>query len=207
MEEKIVEFIRQKYNPLAIILYGSRATDIAKEHSDWDIVCLVNNDSKSDSFEFEGESIDLDVQHYPLELASALEVFDGTLQSAKLLLDTNGVGEKFLSDIKTHYALGRNLSDEDINLRKQFLNRRLTKLIQSEDNSILFSMHIGVFIEKATQYWFEVLNNRWRTSLRSRLAVIEHEDLDFYKSLELLASKTDLRVKISEAKLLISKIF
>ncbi len=208
MEDKIVDHIKEKYNPLAIILYGSRATDVAKEHSDWDIACLINGESKSDSFEFEGESLDLGLYHYPLDLVTALKHFDGTLQSARLLYDQNAAGEKFLAEIKSHYALGRNLTDEQLALRNQFMTRRLKKLQQSQDNSALFAIHIGVFIERATQYWFEVLNNKWRTSLRSRLVMIEQEDKEFYNSLETLGSeKVNNLEKISTAQSIIDKIF
>ncbi len=207
MEDKIVNHIKEKYNPLAIILYGSRATDVAKEHSDWDIACLVEGESKSDSFEFEGESLDLGLYHYPLDLVTALKHFDGTLQSAKLLYDQNGVGEKFLAEIKSHYALGRNLTEEQIAMRHQFLLRRLKKLEQSQDNPALFAIHIGVFIERATQYWFEVLNNKWRTSLRSRLAVIQTEDQSFYDYLEKLSSHITIGEKIDIAGIVNSKIF
>lgn len=207
MQDKIVSYIKDKYNPLAIILYGSRSADVAKEHSDWDIACLVEGDSKSDSFEFEGESVDLDLHHYPLDLETALKYFDGTLQSAKLLYDKDQIGEELLSKIKAHYALGRNLTNDQVNLRQQFMLRRLKKLQQSQDNSALFTIHLGVFVEKATQYWFEVLNNKWRTSLRSRLAVIKADDPDFYVKLENLSSSIELSEKIEIAKELNAKIF
>lgn len=206
MQEKIIEFIKAKYNPLAIILYGSRSTDVALQHSDWDILCVTNDQFTGDSFELDGESVDLDVIQYPIDTQEMLEKFDGTLQTAKILYDSYGIGNQLLNNIKAEYAKGRNLSDKKLNLRKQFLKRRFKKLQQSQDNQVLFTIHLGVFIEKATQAWYEIINNRWRTSLRSRLITIEREDPDFYISLNELSGSSDISAKLTAAEQVLKKI-
>lgn len=153
MEQKIVNAIIAKYNPVGIILYGSRSTNVALEHSDWDIVCITNSHSGSDSFSIDGEDVDLDIIKLPIDTTTLLEHFDGTLQTAKILFDTNNQARTLLDGVLVEYSKGRNLSDEKLNLRRQFLKRRLKKLTQSQDDKILYTIHVGVFIEKATQAW------------------------------------------------------
>ena len=205
MEQKIVDAIILKYNPVGIILYGSRSTDVALEHSDWDIVCITNSHSGSDSFSIDGEDVDLDIIKLPIDTQTILEHFDGTLQTAKILFDTNNQARTLLDGVLAEYSKGRNLSDEKLNLRRQFLKRRFKKLTQSQDDKILYTIHIGVFIEKATQAWYEILNNRWRTSLRSRLIAIKQEDPEFYLLLEQLTNN-DMEVSLASAKQILSKI-
>lgn len=207
MEQKIVSFIKNQYNPLAIILYGSRAIDGQGVQSDWDIVCLVEGESRSDSFIFENQFVDLDLEHYPFDPRRVIKVFDGTLQNAKLLDDTNGVGKKFLTEIHAMYALGRNLTPAEVSQREQFFRRRLLKLQQSIGNPTLFSIHLGVFLEKATQYWYEVIKNRWRTSLRSRLVVIQSEDPGYFTYLAQLSSSIGAEEKLILAEQVVDTVF
>ena len=205
MEQKIVNAIIAKYNPVGIILYGSRSTNVALEHSDWDIVCITNSHSGSDSFSIDGEDVDLDIIKPPIDTTTLLEHFDGTLQTAKILFDTNNQARTLLDGVLVEYSKGRNLSDEKLNLRRQFLKRRFKKLTQSQDDKILYTIHVGVFIEKATQAWYEILNNRWRTSLRSRLIAIKQEDPEFYLLLEQLTNN-DMQVSLASAKQILGKI-
>ncbi len=205
MEQKIVNAIIAKYNPVGIILYGSRSTNVALEHSDWDIVCITNSHSGSDSFSIDGEDVDLDIIKLPIDTTTLLEHFDGTLQTAKILFDTNNQARTLLDGVLVEYSKGRNLSDEKLNLRRQFLKRRFKKLTQSQDDKILYTIHVGVFIEKATQAWYEILNNRWRTSLRSRLIAIKQEDPEFYLLLEQLTNN-DMQVSLASAKQILGKI-
>ena len=44
MKEKLVEYLKEKYNPVAIVLHGSRANGNAREHSDWDFVVFTTSD-------------------------------------------------------------------------------------------------------------------------------------------------------------------
>ncbi len=41
MKEKLIEFIKEKYKPVAIVLHGSRVNGYSREHSDWDFVIFT----------------------------------------------------------------------------------------------------------------------------------------------------------------------
>ncbi len=41
MEQKIVDYILQKYNPVGLVLHGSRATGHAVADSDWDFIIFT----------------------------------------------------------------------------------------------------------------------------------------------------------------------
>ena len=59
-EEKLVEYLVAKYDPLAIILHGSRASGTNRPHSDWDLVLLVDKDTPTEQVLVDGSAIDIE---------------------------------------------------------------------------------------------------------------------------------------------------
>lgn len=93
--KKIVEYIKSRYNPLSIIVYGSFADGSNNEHSDFDALVIVKDGEKLHDVSFVSE-IQLDVFVYPVsyfkndfDCAEIIQIFDG-----KIILDNDGVGGK-----------------------------------------------------------------------------------------------------------------
>ena len=86
------------------------------------------------------------------------------------------------------YTKGRNLSEKERQNRINFIGRRLRKLEDNINNSGIFFLHLGVFFNKALQYWFELRKNKWRLSPGTALQVIKDEDPEYYKLLEVIFS-------------------
>ena len=86
-EQKIVAVLKEKYNPVAIFLHGSRAVGKERVHSDWDIVMLFTGDIPRKGYreEIEGEDVEWKAFNVPAEESSIHEVFDVYLQFAKVL--------------------------------------------------------------------------------------------------------------------------
>jgi hypothetical protein len=199
MEEKIISHFLQ-YQPKAILLYGSRASDYAKPNSDWDVVLLSNVEQKNISTVIDGQNVDADVILYPISDEKIISYFNGTLQSARTLYDPEGIGQELIKRVQNIYAQGRNLSGDEVSARNEFLERRFKKLLDNVGNSVVFAVHLGVFIDKAIQYWFEVLHNRWRTSLGTALGIIQTEDPEYAADLENIAKAESITDKIATAR-------
>ena len=93
--KKIVEYIKSRYNPLSIIVYGSFADGSNNEHSDFDALVIVKDGEKLHDVSFVSE-IQLDVFVYPVsyfkndfDCAEIIQIFDG-----KIILDNDDVGGK-----------------------------------------------------------------------------------------------------------------
>ncbi|MBP9723123.1 MAG: nucleotidyltransferase domain-containing protein, partial [Gammaproteobacteria bacterium] len=43
MEQEIIKFLVEKYNPIIIALVGSRAKGLNKETSDWDLYLFIDD--------------------------------------------------------------------------------------------------------------------------------------------------------------------
>ncbi|OHA92923.1 MAG: hypothetical protein A3D37_01485 [Candidatus Zambryskibacteria bacterium RIFCSPHIGHO2_02_FULL_38_22] len=204
MEELITTYLKEKYNPLAIILYGSRASNKANKDSDWDFVILVENEIEVVIEMIEGQIVDLDVIKLPVSKDELIKQFDGTLQISKVVFDTNDIANKLLESIKEVYSKGRNLRAKELENRKNFITRRLNKLESSLENNAMFFFHLGIFFEKAVQYWFEIKKNRWKVAPATALKIVEEEDKNYSDLLGVLYSNLSNQEKLDSARKIIS---
>lgn len=92
--EKIIGYIKEKYQPHAIIIYGSFADGSANEHSDFDALVIADRDKTHDASVIDG--IILDVFIYPTDTfrseydpAEFIQVCHG-----KIVLDKDGIADR-----------------------------------------------------------------------------------------------------------------
>ena len=98
--EKIIEYIKQKYNPLSIILYGSYANGTNNLNSDFDSLVISNNcEQIHDTSLVNG--IRLDVFVYPASYFEGnydcndfIQIFDG-----KIIADSDGRGKALQANV------------------------------------------------------------------------------------------------------------
>ncbi len=101
--DKIISYIKEKYNPLSIIVYGSYANGTNGEHSDFDgLVISRDHEIFHDTAFVHGIQLDLFV--YPAEhfegdfdRDEVLQIFDG-----KVVLDIEGRGEALKHQVLEH---------------------------------------------------------------------------------------------------------
>lgn len=93
--QKIIEYIKNRYDPISVIVYGSFADGSNNEHSDFDALVIVKDGEKLHDVSFVNE-IQLDVFVYPasyfkndFDCEEIIQIFDG-----KIILDNDGVGQK-----------------------------------------------------------------------------------------------------------------
>ena len=92
--EKIICYLKETYQPEAIIIYGSFADGSANEHSDFDALVIANRDKMHDDSVIDG--IVLDVFIYPAETFRSEYDPKEFVQvcSGKIVLDKNGTAER-----------------------------------------------------------------------------------------------------------------
>ncbi len=125
---EIIDYIKQVYEPLSIILYGSYADGSHNEHSDFDaLVVSKKHEVFHDTSVING--IRLDVFVYPsayfdraVDCGEFLQVFDGDI-----ILDTNGQGaslkQKVLSYMKEYPFKTADEVKDEIEWCKKMLER------------------------------------------------------------------------------------
>ena len=96
--EEIFSYLKNKYNPLGIIIYGSYADGTNNENSDFDVLVITNGGVKShDNSVVCG--ILLDAFIYPYNSIRS-EDFPH-IYGGKIALDTDGISAKLMEDVET----------------------------------------------------------------------------------------------------------
>ena len=101
--EQIIEYIKQKYNPISIILYGSYANGTNNLNSDFDsLVISYDHEQFHDTSFVDG--IQLDIFVYPASYFDGnydyndfIQIFDG-----KIIVDIDGRGKELQSNVLSY---------------------------------------------------------------------------------------------------------
>lgn len=210
MKEKIAAYIKSKYNPISVILFGSQALENAGPNSDWDIIVFVDEEPQEGLrifSEIEGAILDLEfIVLQPFSDQFIVKNFGtvigtlGAIKGAQVLFDINNVGENFLEKARILCVSGRNLPDNEKKERTMYLSRKLSKLKDNQDNQNLFFYHLGFFYEKAIQYWFEIKHNKWSHGPKLALDEIRIEEPGYFELLDKLSSNIKTSIKVDVAK-------
>ena len=104
ISDKILAYLKETYQPDAMIVYGSYADGSANKNSDFDALVIADKGRMHDSSVIDG--IVLDVFIYPPETFQSeidpkefVQVGDG-----KILLDTNGVAARLQKRVLDYIA-------------------------------------------------------------------------------------------------------
>lgn len=207
-EEKLTEYLLNKYHPLAIILHGSRASGRNRPHSDWDLILLVDKDTPTEQAIIDGSAIDVEALRPDIEnQRGRLKEIGGAFHSVKILFDTDSIGERFIARVQELTSAGFKITSEEYNSRKSFLFRLLNRLIDAgNEHPIEFAYHFGNFLQRAINYSFQV-NGRWSKSIYEAVEDIKKNNLELAKELNTAISNVSNTEKIETAKRIYKLIF
>lgn len=101
--EHIIEYLRQKYTPLGMIIYGSFADGSNNDHSDFDVLVITENGSEvHDNTIVDG--IMLDAFIYPkakffgeFDCEDFVQIFDG-----RIVFDTDSIATKLQAEVREY---------------------------------------------------------------------------------------------------------
>lgn len=134
---KITEYIKQKYDPAAIIVYGSYADGSNNENSDFDALIISETHGIChDGSLFDG--VRLDVFVYPksyfgggFELEDFVQIFDGDI-----IMDTDGFGAELKTKINEYLESKPQKTKQEIKSDTEWCRKMLerTKRGDAEGN-------------------------------------------------------------------------
>lgn len=205
-EQKITEYIKQKYNPKAIILHGSRARGFNRSNSDWDMYVFVDNTIEGGSENHEGENLDIAIMYLPLEEYDFIDTFGTTLKGAKILYDTDNIAVNLIAEAENIYGKGRILSERDVLNRKNRGARLLERIKGTVTKPELQLYHLGAFYESVIRYWYE-LKGEWQQPPYVALDEIQSRDPKFYNLLLIMATDNNCNDKANAADKVYQSLF
>ena len=101
--EQVIEYIKKKYNPLSIILYGSYANGTNNLNSDFDALVISDGHEQFHDTSFVG-GIQLDVFVYPAskfvgnyDCSDFIQIYDG-----KIIVDCDGRGKTLQANVLSY---------------------------------------------------------------------------------------------------------
>lgn len=207
-KEKIIEYLKIKYNPDIIFLHGSRAIGFERDNSDWDFILVCDHKCKyADLREsFLNENIEVVFKYFPIE--NVLKSFGNKLQNAEVVFDKKGKGELILSEIKSIYEKGFiwpiNWPEEP----KLWLEGRLFGMKDNINNPEIFLKYFSEFYTRSLNYWYMVKNKKYSRPIYLALDEIKGKDPEFRKLLNDI-SKEDIKNndRIIIAEKMVSNLF
>ncbi len=158
--EKLISYIRQKYAPWGIIVYGSYADGSNGENSDFDALVITNDQPAChDTAVIEG--VQLDVFTYPrdyvagnIDLEEVLQIFDGLV-----VLDTDGLAERLKQRVVKYLNNRPQKSKQQV--REQICwCRKMVMRTRRMDAEGMFRWHwllidsLEIFCDKVGQFYF-----------------------------------------------------
>ena len=129
------------------------------------------------------------------------------LQFAKVLWEEDSVGSALLEKAFDTYSKGPQLSQDDLRREKQFLVHKLLGMQDDVDTPYMFLRHLGVFLSRASNLWFEVLHNEFSKPFYLAVPEIKERDPEYYEHLDILPSHASSLKKIEASQWIAQKLF
>lgn len=132
--EKIINYIKEKYNPLTIIIYGSYCDGTNNLNSDFDALVISKDHQQCHDTNYINDiQLDVFVYHYSYflnnyNLELFLQIFDG-----KIIVDTDDIGKKLKTAV-LEYLKKKTKTKEEIQSNVDWCIKMLdrTKRLDSE---------------------------------------------------------------------------
>lgn len=139
--EQIIEYIKQNYEPISIIVYGSYADGSKNDHSDFDALVISKNYKKYHDVSFVGET-QLDVFIYPstyfdyeINWEEFVQIFDG-----QIIMDTKEYGKSLKNRVLEYIDKIPCKSKEEIATQIQWCKKMLLRT-KRNDAEGMFRWH------------------------------------------------------------------
>ena len=176
MQETILNHIKGKYNPDAIILHGSRARNMEREHSDWDFIFLYNNNGNYNSGRefFAGQNIEFSVVMLPVQ--DILETFSHKLNKAIVLFERQNEGTSILAEAEKIYAQGVYWSDEKIADHKLWFQGRINGMRDNVNQPEIFYKYFSDVYSRLFNYWYFLKQHAYSEPIYAAVQEIENKD-------------------------------
>jgi len=192
MEEKLLSYIKENWNPASVILHGSRAYVREREHSDWDFICLFPDDAQNPgNFRALVEGQNIEIFSVTLPVRDVLNTFGTKLRNARVLFDTNATGEKIFEDAQALYQKPYPWPSTWPEGPKLWMLGRLDGMRDAQNEPQQFLRYLGQFHQRALNYWYQIKQKEHSKPIYQALDEIREKDAEYFTYLEILGSMSN----------------
>ena len=140
-EDAILRYIAGRYDPEAVVLYGSYADGTADENSDFDALVIAGRERKHDSSEIDGTVLDVFV--YPADTFLSdydpeefVQVFGG-----RIVLDRTGAAGRLMRRVREHVSGMEPKTEDELRRDIAWCEKMLARAFR-EDAEGYFRLHL-----------------------------------------------------------------
>ena len=200
--------IKELYNPMAIILAGSRVSGKFSPQSDWDFYVLTNDNFEGGFHEFEGERLDVTPVPYPVSADFILDTKFHPEQHLKIVFDeSNGIAGEIVKRTHIAYTNGpARISIAETSQWSKMMSSYIAKSIGRQELPGYVFYYMSIFYCMALRIWFQT-RKEWPLPPYEALPHIKENDKIFYDLLEGVFAQPDSVSKIAAAKKIHTKLF
>lgn len=185
--DDICAYLKETWQPRAILLHGSRASGAAASNSDYDMALVVDDPDAVMPCDYQGAMLDLSGLHPD---AARVETTSKTPCWPVIVLhdDAAGAGAGIAARTETAFLKGpAPLTPQEWRNRANYTQRLMHKISDRGADEALRRYYLSDLYPRLVRYWFEK-KNRWTLPAHRALPAIAAEDHDFYKNLAALWS-------------------
>jgi predicted nucleotidyltransferase len=206
-QEKLVSYLKEKYNPVSIILHGSRTNGMARERSDWDFVILVKQELEIISREILFDAnMELKQIVVPVSKDSFLGFFLRS-ENVNILYDPESIAEDLIKSNDLKVREGNRFQQSDRIKRYAFLSSALDGIADYSDSPLIFFDKKIDFYTRIVESWFRFFKNEFEPSHYYAFPRIQNEDPEFYQLIENFVNTTDSKSLILIGKKILGRLF
>ena len=209
LEQEIVNHLKDKFNPEAIVLVGSRANGEETENSDWDLVLYVTKEHSEASEYFKGQFLDIEFIQLPvISKDHILQTSFAPDTRMKILLDTQHKSMEMIvaRTLKKYEEGPKPLTEEERDKRQRRIRRLIEKIESRPDDEGYVFTYVGAVYEFGIRYWFE-LQQKWSQPIYKALPYIKEHDPETYKLLKTIHGNTSSQEKVKASRSFYEKLF
>lgn len=185
---QILEYIREKYHPISVILYGSFADHSNNEHSDFDALVITDaGEIVHDNTIIDGTELDVFV--YPKSVFAETVNYEDYIQvyDGKIIQDTDGIGAKLKQEV-TAYADSRPAKTEEENRTSvEWCEKMLMRALRGDAEG-LFRRHW--LLTDSLQIYCDLAGRSYRGPKKSLRYMKEHDPEGYEKYTRALSSSS-----------------
>lgn len=208
MQEEIVNYLKAKYNPDVVILHGSRARKMEREHSDWDFILLYKSPTEHTNGRelYKEQNIELQIELLPI--GDIEYVFGTKLQDAKVLYEKGKEGTELLTEAQKSYAKGVQWSEKKRASHELWIQGRIDGMKDNVDRPEVFYKYFSDFYQRIFSYWYWILKKEYSQPIYIAVDEIVQKDPDYYDLVtRLIDSDVSLEEKVVTAKKIKDHLF
>ncbi len=206
IQDQITDYIVQTYKPRAIILHGSRANGMAREHSDWDILLLTDDVAKPHREIIFGANVEYSQIKLPISEDKEYP-FQYRTENSKVLYDPEHLTEKLLAQIDVFYKKGKSFTEADRIARRAYLLSALDGIANYADNPLIMFDKKTDFYTRITISWYQFMKKEFCPSPYIAFPRIQKDDPEFYAHVETFVSSTNSADLIHAGQQIVHKLF